>query len=174
MDYKKEQEEIMQLSNKLDKTHGRSWAKYKGDVINRKIIESINRHLIGSKHEAIGPSVYIENNPTEFDALIVVKESKPIKGTNAHKIDDVKLLLEVKKHGFYYKKSEGKYEIQEYFKQFQNVGIPFLYITVRESKKFIEITRNVLGDRFFCLGVSYGESIPGEYEKFIDKLDNES
>ena len=73
MEFSEEQKEILDLSDKLDKIHGRSWAKYKGDVINRKIVELINRHLVKSEYKAVGPSVYIEKYPLELDTLIVNK-----------------------------------------------------------------------------------------------------
>ena len=170
MNFDTELKEILNLSDELDKTHGRSWARFKGDVINRKIIELISRHIFNSEYKIVGPSVYIEKFPTEFDAMIVRKESEPQKGTNAYRISDIRLILEIKKHGFYYKKSEGRYEIEKYFKHFNATEKPFLYLTVKESKKFIDITKEVLGAKFFCLCVSYGKPIIGEYERFIGEI----
>jgi len=157
MDFDREQKEILDLSAQLDKIHGRSWYKYKGDRINRKIIKLLNPYVVKEKCSIAGPSVYISRCPTEFDALIVKENSTPLEGTNEYKLEDVKLLIEIKKHGFYFKKIEGKYEINNYFQQFRSVGKPFIYLTVKESQKFINMTKEVLKDNSFFLCVSNGE-----------------
>jgi hypothetical protein len=38
MSFDEDQNEILSLSDELDKIHGRGWSRYKGDVIARKVI----------------------------------------------------------------------------------------------------------------------------------------
>ena len=170
MNFDLEQKEILDLSDKLDEIHGRSWAKYKGDVINRKVIEFLNRH-IGSVHSlAVGPSVFVENLPTEFDTLIVKEDAHVISGTNTYKRKDIRLLIEVKKHGFYFRKIDGNYEIKKYFKQFSDVNLPFIYISVKESRNFIKMTKEILPENSFFLCISQGKPITGEWERFVNTV----
>ena len=64
--------------------------------------------------------------------------------------DAVKMLIEIKKHGVYYKKTNGVYEIKKNFLVFRNTGKPFVYLTVMESSTFIAATQKILGkDAFF-------------------------
>ncbi len=165
-----EQKEILELSDKLDKIRGRSWAKYKGDVINRKIIKLISSHIDGVKYFVAGPSVFVDGLSTEFDALIVKKTANTGGDRNAYLKDDVKLVIEVKKHGFYFKKIEGGYEIREYFKQYLNANIPFVYLSVKESGTFIKITEEVIPTAAFFLGVSGKKIINGGWQRFIEKI----
>jgi len=72
-------------------------------------------------YDIVGPSVYLSGQPTEFDAMIIRNGSAPLSNSAEYENDDVKLILEIKKHGFYYKKIEGKYEIRNYFQSFRTL-----------------------------------------------------
>jgi len=164
-----EQKEIVRISDELNKIHGRSWFRYKGDVVARTVISLLKPHVVGSC-SVVGPSVYVEGYPTEFDALVVEKGVSSVPGTAAYRKDDVKLLIEIKKHGFYYRKTKGEYEIGKYFQAFRDVGKPFLYLTVRESSTFISATQKILGEDSFFLGVSYGKPREGEWNRFVERV----
>lgn len=164
--YEEDQREIWETSQRLNTSHtGRSWYKYKGSLINRLIIRLLQRHT--EDYSVVGPNVFIDGFPTEFDILVVKRNATPIGDTNAYKKDDVKLVIEIKKHGFYYKKIEGERKIKEYFKPFENTKKSFLYLTVQESSTFIIATRNVIDNRAFFLGVSSRNPIEGEWERFV-------
>ena len=164
-----EQKEIVRISDELSKIHGRNCFRYKGDVVARTVISLLEPHVVGSCSVA-GPSVYVEGYPTEFDALVVEKGASPVPRTAAYKKDDVKLLIEIKKHGFYFRKIKGEYEIGKYFQAFRDVGKPFLYLTVRESSTFISATRKILGEDSYFLGVSHGKLTEGEWNRFVVRV----
>jgi hypothetical protein len=138
-------------------------------VVARAVISFLKPHVVAAC-SVVGPGVYVEGYPTEFDALVVENSAVPVLGTAAYRKDDVKLLIEIKKHGFYFKKIKEKYEISKYFRAFRDIGKPFLYLTVRESSTFISATRNVLGEDSFFLGVSHGELREGEWNRFIERV----
>jgi hypothetical protein len=164
-----QQKEIVRVSDELSKIHGRSWFTYKGDVVARAVISLLKSHVVASS-SVVGPGVYVEDCPTEFDALVVEKGATPVPGTAAYRKDDVKVLIEIKKHGFYFKKIRGEYEIGKYFQAFRDAAKPFLYLTVRESSTFISATQKILGENSFFLGVSHGELREGEWNRFVERV----
>ena len=165
--FQDEQLDILDDSNELDKLTGRSWNRFRGDRTMRKIIVLVNRHLKNTK--VVGPNIYVQGVPTEFDALIVKADVEPHLGVYAS--SDILAILEIKKHGFFFRKIEGEYKIRESFHAFYNTQIPFFYITIKESKKFIEATRSILGDNAFFLCQSpQGPIITGEWQRFVERL----
>jgi hypothetical protein len=96
LDFDAEQKEIFRVCDRLDKIHGREWGKYKGDVVVRTVIELLKQHLHDS-YDIVGPNVYISERPTEFDAMVVKKDSRPIPRSAAYENDCVKLIIEIKK-----------------------------------------------------------------------------
>jgi len=169
LDIDEEQKEILGFSDKLSTIPGRSWFKYKGDVIARTVIDLLSTH-VPEAYRVVGPNVYVEGYPTEFDALVVERGSSPVPRTPAYAKDHVRVLIEIKKHGFFYRKIKGKYRIAEYFQSFRDTGKPFLYLTVRESPFFVSATQKILGSDCFFLGVSRGKPIEGEWRRFVERL----
>lgn len=173
MNYEDEENYLHSLSDKLDsELHGRPWAKYKGDLTNRTIIAFLRNHLTG--HLVSEPNAFINGYSTEFDILILDKNSRPkVPYSNIYQKSDVKAIIEVKKHGFFYKKVEGILKIGKDFEIPLNTGIPFYYITVKESVKFTEDTRSVLGDKCFFLGTSHKRDWnTGEWKRFVESIKN--
>ncbi len=101
MNYEEEENFLHSLSDKLDnELHGRQWAKYKGDLINRTITAFLRNHLTG--HLVSEPNAFIYENPTEFDILILDKNARPkVPDSNIYQKSDVKAIIEVKKHGLF-------------------------------------------------------------------------
>ena len=171
MDYLTEQRKILSCSDELDSRFpGRSWNKYKGDVIVRKIIALVNSHL-PQNFVAVCPSCFVQGFPTEIDAVVVSRSCQPIQGTNAYAAKNVVLAIEIKKFGFYCKQSENLVWITRYFEPFRKLGVPFLYITIREGKRKIEDTKGVLKESaFFLAERKPGQLLVGEWERFITKI----
>lgn len=170
MTLQQEQNFIISFLNPLNSKHGRNWYKFKGDVTNRVVQEFLQKHVKGYK--VVGPAAFIEGITTEFDILIVDAKAVPMKYTNCFPRAKVRLIIEIKKHGFYYKKVEAEEKISQYVRHFEDVGLPYLYLTVQESRKIIEATKNVLHDRAFFLQISGGRPIDDEWERFVNKVLN--
>ncbi|MEW5759194.1 MAG: hypothetical protein AB1779_00335 [Candidatus Thermoplasmatota archaeon] len=97
------QKEIVKLIEEIKKEvapKGKKWKKYYGDVCVRIFREFILRE-IPSEYTVSSPNAYIKDFPTEFDLLVVDKNSSPIKHTNAYFPEKVKCGFEVKAHGIF-------------------------------------------------------------------------
>lgn len=160
---------IHQVSDELDKIKGRQWSKYKGNVINRLIIELLRPHL--KSYSLSESNAFIEGYPIEFDILVLKESAKPINEySNCYKKEDVRLAIEVKKHGFYYKKTEARVKMKEYFARREVIDVPFLYITLKESKRLKVDVEAVLDNRCFTLGLSPKPWLNGEWGRFVDAV----
>jgi len=168
MSFDEEQNQILRLSDQLDEIHGRGWSRYKGDVIARKVIALIGNHLSGCS--IVGPNVYVNHYATELDALIVETSCSPNPGTVAYREEAVRVLIEIKKHGFYFKKRTAGTKIIEYFDRFREIHKPFIYLTVKESRTMINATSAVLEDDSFFLCESPDRVLPGQWQRFVEHL----
>ncbi|EFD92502.1 MAG: hypothetical protein BJBARM5_0791 [Candidatus Parvarchaeum acidophilus ARMAN-5] len=166
MTFQEDEQKIHQVSEDLDKIKGRSWSKFKGNVVNRLIIKLLTPHFTGYKIPE--PNSFIEGYPLEFDLMILKQNAEPINDySNCYKKEDVKLVIEVKKHGFYFKKTEAKEKMRKYFAKQEAIGVPFLYITLKESKRLKADAEAVLDNRCFTLGISPKPWLNDEWEKFV-------
>jgi len=170
MTFEDEQLEILRLSDELETQKGRSWYKFKGDVINRIIIYYLTHHIDTKYFKVIGPGSYIQGYPIEFDILIVDKVARPQPLTNAFEKDKVKLMIEVKKHGFFFSSAKFDASIRAYLDEFKSVGTPFLYITIKESRRVHDLTVKYCGDISTFLRIGNNAPIPGAWEKFISAV----
>jgi hypothetical protein len=172
MDFDQEQNEILDELNKLDmsdKYRGRAWFKYKGDFTNRLLIAFLKKHVRNC--EVVGPAAFIDGFPTEFDILVVSKNASPYPSTNCFKNGDVKLIVEVKKHGFYFKKISAEENIHNYLKPYEDTGKVWFYFTIQENKTLTDATKKVMRERAFFLSTSPNKiQIPGEWKRFIEAV----
>lgn len=176
----KEQKDIVDYVNaekrNLPRLEGRKrvWNKYVGDLANTVLINYVNSHLTGD-FTAVGPSVFIEGAPTEFDLIIVKKEAKPLFQINAYPRSSVKAAIEVKERGLFVKKIKAD-ELLRRRLQILNQdlqGIQYLYITFHESETLINATKRVLGENAFFLSTGSNknlEIISGEWERFLQTI----
>ncbi|MEM4084487.1 MAG: hypothetical protein QW752_05540, partial [Thermoplasmata archaeon] len=124
--------------------------KLKGEIVNRAIAKYLEKY-VSPDYKVVGPHVFIEDFSIEYDILILDKDAKPVENDCVCKKDDMKLILEIKKIGLYYKKNEFKGEFKKYLEKLSKpVGEEhFLYITLREStgnkkkqRRFVKIMRS--------------------------------
>ncbi len=156
--------------NKRILSHNKG-SNHKGDVITRTVIGLLSNHL-PRDYTIAEPNGYIDGCPVEFDILILRKNSVPVLPySNVHEREDGKSIIECKKQGFFYKKSLSQTKIVENFKNLERAGLPYKYITIRESRRIIEATRSVLPeDKSFFLGISAEKWINGEWERFVKSV----
>ncbi|MGA7677697.1 MAG: hypothetical protein WCA51_04900 [Dehalococcoidia bacterium] len=99
MDIDEEQVEILEtVETVLANCSGSRWGKFQGDVIPRIIASYISKHLPLS-YKVVGPNVYIEDNPIEFDLMIVDSETGAIPHTSAYPDTSIRAVIEVKRIG---------------------------------------------------------------------------
>ena len=183
------QEKIIKLieveKETLKKKRKKSWNKYYGDVCCRIFREFLLKE-IPKKYTISSPNAYIKGYPTEFDLLIVDRNVKPEKYTNAFKPEKVKFGLEIKAHGLFVRREDLKKAIKKIKKKFEEIkkshpSINFLYITYEEvcypkkkgSINYLDETRKILKSPYevFCFKDSRtGKVIQKEWLKLISHL----
>ena len=99
MNFDDEQAQLIgTVEDLLKECSGTVWGKYKGDVTCRVVLEYIRRHL-PKAYTVVGPNVYIQDNPVEFDLLVVDAQARPLDFTTAYRPDQVQRVMEIKKFG---------------------------------------------------------------------------
>ncbi len=99
MNYDTEQQTIINHIESLCAEHnGYGWGHFQGDVIPRILAHYISLHLPNNR-KIVGPNVYIEGLPTEYDLLVVDVESNPIPFTSAYPREHIRCVIEVKRIG---------------------------------------------------------------------------
>src|SRR3989338_752061 len=97
MDYNEEQKNIVEkVKNNCESTEG--WGKHDGDVCCGIIKLHIKNYLPSTK-KVVGPHIFIKNIPNELDLLVINKEAKPDDFVTCFNIDDVNMVIEIKKSG---------------------------------------------------------------------------
>ncbi|MEM0135967.1 MAG: hypothetical protein QXU18_12215, partial [Thermoplasmatales archaeon] len=128
------------------------WYKLKGEIVNRTIAKYLEKY-VSPDYKVVGPHVFIiyEDQPIEYDILIVDKDAKPVEDDCVYRKEDVKFILEIKKTGLYYKKDEVEGKLKEYLEKLSKpVGKEHLvYMALRESTGNKAKTKEVLKDKVF-------------------------
>ena len=173
MGFDQEQDAIIREISELKESQGRKWNKFRGDITNRLIIEYLKPHV--DNYGVIGPSAYVNGTPTEFDILIVRRGARlAVPHSNCYERSDTKLIIEIKKHGFYYTKLTAVEEIRKYIQPFEHAELPWIYLTIAESKKMWNATREVMGDKSFCLSTSPKMTqIDDQWRAFVERVKTE-
>jgi hypothetical protein len=185
------QEKIAELIEKVKeevatKEESRKWKKYYGDVCVRIFREFILKE-IPPRYTLSSPNAYIVGFPTEFDVLVVNKDTKPIKYTNMHRPEKVEFGIEIKAHGVF----GGQEDLEKYIRNIKDnfdavksryPHIDFIYLTYEEvafpkrktSIRYLDETVRILEPyKVFCLKDSRTRKlIDGEWEKLASSLNN--
>ena len=171
MKFDEEQDEIVGKFKELRTKKGRSWFKFKGDVINRLIIDFLRPYVEPHDLSIVGPAAYIEDIPTEFDLLVVSRGAQPAPHTNCFKASEAKMVVEIKAHGFYFKKDEAVKKIQDYSGLFKDTGLKWAYITIAENETLWKSTKEAMRENAFRLSISPKFSIEKDaWQEFVNKV----
>jgi len=168
-----EQDEIIEhVSSIREKLRGLglTWNRFRGNAIFGVIAHYLQRHL--PDDVKLVKLAWIEGCATEFDILIVDKNAKPFDFTDAYPKEQVKLLIEIKGSGVFYKREEVKKRLSEMFEKWKNeTGKPALYLSIWEAKAHAKEVQDALGnDTAFILQIENEEITWGEWERFLNKV----
>jgi len=180
-------EEIVRARNNLEEVHQgqrRIWNSFKGDVCARCVAHYIQTHL-SSKLKVVGPNVYLDGFPTEFDLLIVSEGARARQFTAAYPPTLAVACIEVKASGVF----GGRKDLQGILERIKNdfdairarfPHVAFAYITIREvsqprregSINYLEETKRVLAPyQVFCLqDVRTKEIFEEQWDQFMHFL----
>lgn len=204
MNFTEEQQEIIKLIDSLlDSKHsGYGWGHFQGDVVPRVLAYYTSKHL-PSEWKIVGPNVYIEDIPTEFDLMVVDSDSNPITFTSAYPGERIRCVIEVKRKGVFgdidtfrkrVKQIRDNFDKALYTLRFDKDKLGFVkearvnckaaYIAVSEtvnpkregSHNYGSITRDLLAPYpAFILQDSRSTAIQqGEWQRFIEYITPDS
>jgi hypothetical protein len=174
LDLMAEQYEMLdQIDEMYRKYRGRGmrWNRFRGNTVSNIVASYLQRHL--PDDVKILKLAYVEGCPTEFDIMIVNEDAKPLDPTDAYQNGDIKLILEIKGAGVFYRRDEVKKRMSEMLQKCRReVGKPMVYLSAWEAKAHVNEVRDALGnDTAFILKVE-GESEPeyGEWQRFLERV----
>jgi len=168
-----EQDEIIEhVSSIREKLRGLglTWNRFRGNAISGVIAHYLQRHF--PDDVKLVKLAWIEECTTEFDILIVDKNAKPFDFTDAYPKEQVKLLIEIKGSGVFYKREDVKKRLSEMFEKWKiETGKPALYLSVWEAKANAKEVQDALGnDTAFIFQIENEEINWGEWERFLNRV----
>ena len=184
MIFEREQEEILETIEKAVGELGTPWNKYKGDVCCR-VIQKYARKYIPKDQKIVGPNVYADGLPSEYDLFLLDKAIRPKKYTNAYPLESVHCAIEIKKRGIYGGRKNLGAAIKKIRENFnllikENPKVKCAYLTVQEVWKprkkgsidYLKETREKLRPfKVFALKESRSRKpLEGQWKRFIDYL----
>lgn len=169
-----EQYEILEQINDMYEKYkglGKRWNRFRGNTVSNIIASHLQQALLNDFK--VLKLAYVEGCPTEFDIIIVNKDAKPLEPTDAYRKYDVKLVLEIKGGGVYYRREEIKKRMTDILQLCKTeVGKPMLYLSAWEANAHVSEVREALGkDNAFILNVEGNTEYEwGEWERFLDRV----
>jgi hypothetical protein len=153
---------------------GKKWNRFRGNAICNILARHLEKHL--PNDVKLVKLAWVDGCPTEFDILVIDKDAMPVDFTDAYRKEQVRLLMEIKSSGVYYKREDIKNNMSEMFEKWKvETGKPIVYLTIWEAKAHIKEVQDAIGnDTAFALRVE-GEDmqigIIGEWERFLDRVE---
>jgi len=180
MDYNEEQKNIVEkVKNNCESTEG--WGKHDGDVCCGIIKLHIKNYLPSTK-KVVGPHIFIKNIPNELDLLVINKEAKPDDFVTCFNIDDVNMVIEIKKSGPIPEKNKPHPLVKTrlLFDKIKDKksDVIFCYLTISEQIRKKETSIDWFGDsektlnpyKCFMLCDRKGNLIKDSWETFLKEL----
>jgi len=166
-----EQKEILKKYDNFQSVRkkGREWNRFHGDVYSRIVACYLSKHL-PENYKVIRQS-WIDGSPIEFDLLVVESDTKPIDFTGAYSQNEVRILIEVKGAGIFFKNVDVEKIMKEKYSKWQKGhDKPILYLSFWETKFKADETIKALSKEIaFFLRIDKIE-IPHEWERFLTKI----
>jgi hypothetical protein len=148
---------------------GRGWNRLRGDITNRIVGDFVERHL--PKGTKVARDAWIEGCGREFDILVVDEEATPLPFTNVYLKDQVRLIIEVKNAGVFYKKSEVETRLGEWKAEVEEETCKtLLYLSFWERLGYFDMVLRAVGKSdAFVLQVKDNLK-SGEWRRFIERV----
>lgn len=147
---------------------GFSWNRFRGNVIANIIAYYLENHL--PNDVKLVKLAWVEGCATEFDLIIVSRNAEPSGFTDAYEKDQVKLVMEIKASGVFFRSEEVKTRLIGLFDKWKKeTQKPALYLSVWEAKAHAKIIQEALGnDAAFLLQIEGEEPTLYEWERFLN------
>jgi hypothetical protein len=170
----------------------RRWHEFNGDVVCRVVAKFLENHLKSCHLKVVGPHVFVNDFPDEFDLLVVDSDADPSEYTNSYTGEKVSLVLEVKKRGAIASRKEFKKRLRTLGHTFKRLAETLhtscAYLTIEETYKtnvsgsrkrkrkiyYLEETKKILESKgfwVFCLRHSQTKAPKqGEWKIFVETV----
>lgn len=163
-----------------------TWNKYNGDATAKIFMHYLSPYL-PAHLVAIGPNVFIQDLPIEFDILIVNRAYTPANFPYNYPASEVKAIIESKLNGIYGGNQKIPQVLGDINTNFQsaiqlNRNITCIYLTLREvastksptAINYFQRTKDALDQyHVFCLRDNHTRAIIlGMWEAFIRVIQN--
>jgi hypothetical protein len=184
-DFDIEQKEIVEIIRTKERSEtsggmGFEWNKFNGDIACRVVKEFLRRRL-PNKLKVVGPNVYVDGYPTEFDLLLVTESAIPAAFTSAYTHRDVRFVIEMSSHGDMSRDFPERLLTQFTALQMQTPNVNCACLMTHETRNpktddsmsYGNELKKVLEPRYrvFCLTESgTHELIPGQWREFVNHL----
>jgi len=160
--------------------NGSQWNRFNGDVACRVVKEFLKKHL-PKELKVVGPNVYIDGYPTEFDLLLVTEDAIPAAFTNAYRERDVRFIIQVKSPGYMDLEFPSKVlsEFEAITERYKNLNCTYLIIRETSNRdreasiSYMEELKKVLEPKYrvFSLAESRTQGIiPGQWRQFVNHV----
>lgn len=168
-----EQKEIIDCIDNIRKQlrgQGLEWNRFRGNAISNIVAHYLQQHLPESVK--VAKLAWIEGCPTEFDLLVVDKGATPFDFTDAYPKENVRLTIEVKGSGVFYRRADVKKRLSGFFEKWKlETGKPSVYLSIWEAKAHVQEVRDALGDdRSFILEIEGEDMTWREWERFLKEV----
>jgi len=173
MDFNHEQQDMLKTLEDFRKKYPNrrrgQWNKFLGSITSKIISAHLQKHL--PKNVKIIKLGYVEGFEREIDLLIVDRNAEPAKFTDAFPQERVRVLVEVKTSGLYYKKKEVGQKLSKELKYIHTkTRIPVSYISFYEVRSFIEeIQRSISNNSISAFILHDWDNLRlGEWKLFVN------
>lgn len=168
----REQQDILEIVDRIREEHrgkGLEWNRFRGDATARVVQNHMQEHL--PSDVSLADCAWVQDCGIEFDILIVDHDAEPVGYTKAFPKNNVRLLVEVKTSGVFYKKDEVKDRFIKWKDRIRReTGKTILYISMWERQNLYERTVEGIGkEDTFILKVDK-EVNQGEWRRFIERV----
>jgi hypothetical protein len=189
-DFDIEQEDILQIikaKERATETSGETkaeWVKFNGDLACRVVKQFLKMHM-PTQVKVVGPGVYVEGYPAEFDLMLVSESAIPAAFTNAYRNSEVQFVIQVGSHSLM--APDNHEELLSQFRSLreQYPTVNCTHLAIREdwnpngekSTSYIEEVKRAFEPQFrvFCLAEHRAYNIiPGQWREFVSHLANTS
>lgn len=167
-----DQERLLQKVSEVRESYrgkGYDWSKLRGDIFARLVCDYLARGLRPGL--SLAANGYVEDSGIEFDLMVVDEGSKPQPFTNVYPKRNVRVLIEVKGSGYFFKKVETEEMLKMQRERVRSeTGKPILYLLLRESENNSQsVFRGLRRENAFILRIGKRE-IPGEWDRFLERV----
>jgi hypothetical protein len=148
---------------------GIKWNKYRGDAFERIVADYLRKNL--PTYVSVERSGYYSGYPTEYDIMIVKKNSLRIGLTGAFSEDDILGVIELKGSGVFYKKDDIQIIMKSRFKDYESDHTqPLFFVSLWETGNNKTEMVKAIGEKGYFFQIDKNEPEYTEWNRLVSDL----